>query len=330
MIFFFVKKHIKLLHQNIAGLINKANVLTVCLDELSEKKIDVDVLCITEHFIMEGFQHQLYVPNYSLAACFCREGRKRGGACILVKNDVQYKEIPKISKLSTSGIFECCAIELTHFKIIVVCIYRVPNINNLSYCFDKMETLLKEISRTRYNNIVIAGDFNIDMLKPNSHSNAFECLLMSFNLKLELRQPTRMASMTCIDNFAHNFSSVCKTEVIELALSDHTAQLLHCPVQTKCLIKYWYTVKRDYSVDNILNFRNHIKNLSFGEIYDTIDPNEAYNKFLDLFKLIYDLCFPTKLIKVDVTKRPKWLSKGIKLGSQKKKKTFVAIQIKPK
>lgn len=326
---FFSNKYLKILHQNIAGLVNKSNMLTLCLDELSEKKINVDVLCITEHFIMKGYQHELYVPNYGLAAYYCREGKKRGGACILVRHGIQWKELPNISNLSTSGLFECCAIELTDYKIIVVCIYRVPNVNNLNYCLDRLEHLLQVISRARYTNIVIAGDFNIDVLKQNSYTNAFEYLLMSYNLKLAIKKPTRLASMTCIDNIAHNFSKSCKTDVIELALSDHTAQLIHCPVQTTFAINYWYVNKRDYSTENTAKFKNYIKSLTFSEIYDTDDPNIAYNAFIDLFKLIYDLCFPIKLTKINVVKKPKWLSKGIKLGSRKKRKLLWQFRLNP-
>lgn len=276
---------------------------------------------------MEGYQNQLYVPNYCLAAYFCRERKKRGGACILARNDIQWKELPKFSNLSCSGVFECCAIELTHYRIIVICIYRVPNVNNLNYCLEKLEVILREISLARYKNVVIAGDFNIDMLKKNNHTNAFEYLLMRYNLKLALKQPTRMASMTCIDNFAHNFSKPCKTDVLEFALSDHTAQLLHCPVQTKCIVNFWYAAKRDYSVENIAKFKGHIKNLTFSEIYETDDPNIAYSNFIDSFKLLYDLCFPIKLIKINVLKKPKWLSKGIKLCSQRKRKLLWQMRL---
>lgn len=315
---FFSNSYINILHQNIAGLINKADDLLVCLDELSNKGSNIDILCITEHFIMEGYEHLLYIPNYNLAAFYCRNDKKRGGACILVKNGLQWKELPKITKLSTPGIFECCAVELTNYKIIIVCVYRVPNINNLNYCFDKLERLLQETLSIRSKKIVICGDFNIDVLKQNSTTNTFECLLMSYNLKLALKQPTRMASMSCIDNFAHNVSS-CKTEVFEFALSDHTAQLFKCPVQKTCRIKHWYATRRDYSAENVLKFKNHLKNLTFSEIYNTDDPNLAYNNFIEIFKLLYDLCFPWKIIKINTIRKTKWLSKGIKLCSKKKR-----------
>lgn len=316
---FFSNKYVNILHQNIAGLINKSDDLLICLDELSKKYINIDILCITEHFIMEGYQNLLYLPNYNLAAMFCRNEKKRGGSCILIKNGIQWKELPKVAKLSIPGMFECCGVELTSYKIIIVCVYRIPNTNNLNHCFDRLETLLQELLHTHCKNIIICGDFNIDVLKPNNVTNAFECLLMSYNLQLALKQPTRMASLSCIDNFAHNVKA-CKTEVAELALSDHTAQILKCPVQKTCCLKYWYTKRRDYSVENILKFKNHLKSLTFSEVYSTDDPNVAYNNFIETFKLLYELCFPMTYLKINTIRKTKWLSKGIKICSKKKRK----------
>lgn len=76
------------------------------------------------------------------------------------------------------------------------------------------------------NTVILCGDFNIDTLKRNKLSIEFESFLLSYNLKLEIMQPTRLGSKTCLDNFAHNIRPKCEYKIIELALSDHTAQIL--------------------------------------------------------------------------------------------------------
>lgn len=72
---FFSNNDMYILHQNIAGLINKSELLSVCLDELMEKNIEVDILCITEHFMMAGYEKYLVIPNYSLAASYSRNDK---------------------------------------------------------------------------------------------------------------------------------------------------------------------------------------------------------------------------------------------------------------
>lgn len=107
---------------------------------------------------------------------------------------------------------------------------------------------------TKYKKIVICGDYNIDRQKNSPVSREFEDLLLSFNLKLAINAPTRLQSKTCIDNIAHNIRG-CKQCVLELALSDHTAQILSCPVRKTYSITHWYKFKRDYSNENIEKFK---------------------------------------------------------------------------
>lgn len=215
------------------------------MEELTEKNIQVEILCITEHFIMEGYENHLVIPNYTLAAFYGRKHSNRGGACILVKNGTQWKELPEIKSLSISGLCECCAIELISYSIVIVCVYRVPKPENLNIFFSKLDSILQRLNKKAYKYCIIAGDFNIDLLKQNNVTCDFENLLLTYNMTLAVREPTRLISKTCIDNFAHNFKNQCKTEVLELALSDHTARLMMFPIKKIPVIKIWRKRARD-------------------------------------------------------------------------------------
>lgn len=205
----------------------------------------------------------------------------------------------------------------------------MPKLTNIDIFMTKFQNTLHELSRKKYNNIIIAGDFNIDILKNTNVALDFQCLLLNYNLKLALKQPTRLRSQTCIDNFAHNFKKPCATEVIEFALSDHTAQLIKCPVKNFSLLKYWRVKKRDYGIENIHKFSNVLASISFSEVYSENDPNLAYRIFLDTFKLFYDLCFPNKYITIRTTKPVRWISRGIKLCCKKKRKLLWEHRKKP-
>lgn len=97
-----------------------------------------------------------------------------------------------------------------------------------------------------------------------------------------------MASKTCLDNILHDMKG-CKGDVIELALSDHSAELLKCPVRKTCMMNFWYQERRDYSAGNRHKFINCIRSLSFSEVFELDDPNKAFNAFYDMFKLFYNL-----------------------------------------
>lgn len=80
---------------------------------------------------MTGHEKLLNLTNYKLAAIYTRQSQKRGGACILVKNYLEYKPLPDVCRHSIANVVECCGIELTKQKLIIMCIYRPPKINNL-------------------------------------------------------------------------------------------------------------------------------------------------------------------------------------------------------
>lgn len=278
---------------------------------------------------MEEYEQNLVIPNYTLASCFCRRDSKRGGACILIRNEHKWIELKKISNFSITGIFECCAVVLTNYNIAILCVYRVPKLNNFNIFMDSFKKALIELSRKHYQNILVAGDFNVDILKRNNFTLDFECLLLSFDLKLALRQPTRLKSQTCIDNFAHNFKKSCITEVIDLALSDHTSQLIKCPISNINLLKSWRVMRRDYSADNIEKFTNILGCISFSEVYSEKDPTVAFDGFIEVFKLFYDLCFPQKFVTMKASKPVRWVSRGIRICCKKKRKLLWVLRRKP-
>lgn len=65
----------KVLHENINGLINKSDLLTVCLDEMNEIGKRIDVLCFTERNMIPNDTCFLRIPEFSIAAYYTRNSR---------------------------------------------------------------------------------------------------------------------------------------------------------------------------------------------------------------------------------------------------------------
>jgi hypothetical protein len=260
----------------------------------------------------------LNIPNYNLTSIYTRQNRY-GGCCILVRNNLKCKLLPAVNKVSVAKIIECCGIELVEHKIILICIYRPPRYSkeDIYMFFSKFEQILKNHCFTKHK-VVICGDFNIDLLKKNNLSDEFEQVILTYNMKISLKEITRSKSGSCLDNFVHNVKN-SKCKVSELALSDHSAQLFTCPVDLVHSTKHWYVERRDYCKDNVTKFQQHVASLSFNDVYEANDPNVAFEKFYDMFMLLYNLCFPTVNIKVSNYKRPKWISRGIVICSKRKR-----------
>jgi hypothetical protein len=107
--------------------------------------------------------------------------------------------------------------------------------------------------------------------------------------------------------------------VVELALSDHTAQILQCSVSRTWLINSWRTSKRDYCKLNMTKFKKALQALSFSDVYISDNVNTAYSNFIETISLFHELCFPYKMVIIKNRKKLKWVSRGIRACSKKKR-----------
>lgn len=314
------------MHQNICSFLCKFEYLTIALEELSKNSETVDVLCLSEHFVQDDHERNIILKNYDLASAFTRSG-KRGGTCILIRKGHSFKELMEYKKMSVKQMFECCAVELIPYNIIVVCVYRPPSSKNVSCFLEKIEELLEKTSSLNGKKTIICGDFNIDLLKEHRLRNVFTDLVCSYNFRLEINEITRPKSKSCLDNIMHN-SRGCKSKVLHLGLSDHSAQLLKYPVKKIYNLSHWFVKKRDYSKENMLKYKDCLQSLSFIDVYQSTDVNESYNLFSEIINLFYELCFPYKLIKMSSKCRPYWITQGIKKSSKTKRSLYLNLKTK--
>jgi exonuclease III len=315
-----------IIHQNIASFLKKKDELEISLLDLAENNSPVDVICLTEHFVHEEDVSNILLMNYKLSSYYCRR-EKRGGSCIFTKKHLDCKELTSIKKLSVKSVFECSAIEVAQHKLIVVCIYRTPNINNVDCFMEKLNQLLNKLTNSKNKKIIICGDFNIDVLKDSRLSHDFENTLLSHNLRLEIRQVTRTQSGSCLDNIAHNIYNR-SSKVLILNLSDHLAQLLRFPIKRQSDMRHWYIFKRIYNSENLDTFKSLVGKTSFNEVYSCLNVNEAYNKLFDYtdicIECYYHICFPLKKIRISAKQKITWLTNGIRISSKNKRNLYMS------
>ncbi|KOB76621.1 putative crack-3 bf [Operophtera brumata] len=143
--------------------------MEIVLDELKCSHVETSVICLSEHFVIKGEEHYLKLNNFSLKAIYARHDKRRGGACILTRNDIECVELDTIKDLATKNHFEICGIEIKHLKTIIICFYRIPN-SDINIFFEKLQITLERLL-FKGCKLVIAGDFNIDIFVKNKISN---------------------------------------------------------------------------------------------------------------------------------------------------------------
>jgi hypothetical protein len=84
------------------------------IDVLLTDELELDVLCITEHWLDEKEIGYYNFDNYSLISKYCRKN-KHGGSCIYVKTNLEAKPYNLFDNLNQEH-FEASIIELTQYN----------------------------------------------------------------------------------------------------------------------------------------------------------------------------------------------------------------------
>ena len=143
------------------GYLNINSVLNKIADlQIFIQNIPLDYLVFSETKLDKSFPNaQFNLDGYKIRA---RQDRYKygGGLIVFVRREIICKRISDF-KLSFS---KCTCSELTISKSRWLCfsIYRPPDLDNLLIFFEELsESLSKAI--LKYQNIIIMGDFNIDL-----------------------------------------------------------------------------------------------------------------------------------------------------------------------
>lgn len=151
---------LRILHQNIGGVLNKLDNLEFTLQEFEKNNQIIDILCLSETFIRKGSEHNVKLHDFKLVSSFCRE-KSRGGTAILVRKTIDVKPIKFVSELASDFYFESCGIEIIGIDLIIITIYRIPKqtTSHVGVFIHKIDNLLKKLTLIyKKKKIVLCGD----------------------------------------------------------------------------------------------------------------------------------------------------------------------------
>ena len=211
-----------------------------------------------------------------------------------------------------------------HKSVIYGCVYRPPN-TPMNAFLDLFTTIIETIIVKEKKLCYIAGDFNIDILKYDSHplTQSFVDVLLSLSLIPLINRPTRIsnAKASLIDNiFTNNVShDLFLNGILKSDISDHFPVFHICCDQTVCNTKGKLIQKRLMNAKNQNIFYNSLKGVNWQNVLACNDAQEAYTCFIDIFTPLYNKAFPMKTIKLHKERVvKKWLNDDlIKMIKQK-------------
>ena len=171
------------------------------IDQLVNESFS-DILCISEHWLSSSALSDISLYGFNLISDFSRVDSRGGGTAIFAKDFIRCRDID-VSKFSCARDFECSCVLLCDLGTLVICIYRAPN-TNVSSFLGRFNNFIQYIYDSYdFARVIVAGDFNIDLLSEISTSRSFIFLIASLGMRIFDIIPTRVSShsSTCIDYF---------------------------------------------------------------------------------------------------------------------------------
>ena len=227
---------VNLMHVNIRSLSKNFIKLESLLSNISAP---LDAIAITETWLTESTNDSLFIPGYNFVSKV-RRNKIGGGVGIFINSLFSYKVRDDLCRML--NYMECIFIEVNHKSfgnLLIGCMYRPPNADSdmLNSFNSELSSILKSLECERKKTAILAGDFNFDLLKADSHSptNDFVNVLTSFSMLPTIKNPTRITdhSSSLIDNiFVNCLPSQLDSAIFYSEVSDHLPIAIHLESNT--------------------------------------------------------------------------------------------------
>jgi len=338
-------KVMKVLSLNCQSLNAKFDLLQIFLEQCNTQESQIDIICLQETWFTADCDISLYkIPGYSLVSSgkLCSE---HGGVAMYIRDNIQFRILESSVK---SNVFDGQFIEISFKdtckhsrKLIMGNIYRPPHktTDNIKLFMNELNSILHRIGR--YKNIILSGDYNIDLLKceENNVTNNFLDFIIGNSLIPRITLPTRFGKTTgtLIDNFFLKTSDEysCTTAgIIRSHISDHLPYFI--------TLDYFENTKPNKSCRgnklikiSTQNFKSMTefkcdlqKNKAELENILSDNPDSSYYKFSKIIQTLSDRHFPVKYEKFSKYKHKinKWVTDGILNSIKHRDKLYVSLK----
>lgn len=298
----------------IIGHIN-ARSLNKSIEELREiiYKTFFDVLAISESWLTKNTPNGRFELNNYTVFRKDRKNKRGGGVLWYVRDHYKAKVIktPDSDKLPEMLWIE---VSTNGKKLALGCLYKAPKIPYGVFA-NLYETILPIY--TKYDDVVMVGDFNVNMLDLNAYNTKFllDVLIEPFSLKQLITKPTRITetSRTLIDLILVNkpdnvlFSNVCDAP----GVSDHCFTYAAYSLKKEKFKPYTVT-NRDFRNVDWTSFNNAMELAPWENIHYVVNVNDKVSILETYMNEILDKYAPYKTFVVKKPHQSPWIGDEIR------------------
>lgn len=289
-----------LVYQNIRSMRRNADKLFAYIGTLKEKPL---LIGLSEIWIYDDEVDNYNLDGYSLFVSGNNASRS-GGVAIYIRNSLYCNNfIINFSTFDALGI----TFSLNSKDICVVCVYRLHYMSIEKF----IEEFSKMLGSLSYINLLILGDFNIDLLQNSSVVDRFLVLLANNGLEAVVKDPTRITdvSATCIDNILcrldQRFFDYTSCSVTDLRITDHC--LIEMELSGKFTRNSSPSKKLDMFHINYGKLNEVLLHEDWNDVYRSADASAAFDNFYRIFGDHLAICTNRSRTKKSEKLKP-WMS----------------------
>lgn len=316
-----------IMHINARSLSKNISNIVIELSLLTNKP---SIIAVSETWAVTD-NDNLPIPGYS-NILKARKYKSGGGVGLYIKDEIalSYKVRPDLEIDSISDSLFIQTINKNTKSMIIGVIYKPPDIDVTKFTenLDKTLTIILKERRPCY----LLGDFNINLLKHNSHSptNNFLNTLLAHGFFPLINKPTRITtdSITLIDNILTNVHDLQMNSGIWVVdISDHLPVFTILPKRNKTSMTKKIIQKRSFTKENQDKFKNLLQIQDWHSLNNIPNVNNMYSTFTHIIQKLYSKAFPIQTLRLKSTEiyRP-WLTKAIRNSIRKKHSLYKNYQ----
>lgn len=280
----------------------------------------VHVMMISESH-MKSFipQNLVEIPGYNLARNDRCDSMGGGGVAMYIREDLKYKIIHNSNADYSQPEFMFAEIIVNFQKIFAAVVYRHPRVSNITLLEDSIIDFLPN-----YENCIICGDFNSNLLVPSARKN-------------EIMRFADSCNMTILQlNATYQHSPLHNATWLDLLLCNKPEKILThgqmdgCGISKHDIIFLSYSVRTSKFKPKLIQARNikSINHTAFKADADAIPwldisklrtVDDMAEKLNSLIIELYDKHAPLRTIRVTKPAAP-WITDDIKLMMNKRDK----------
>lgn len=271
---------------------------------------NVDVMCITEHWMSEEEINTLHIDGYNTLGYSARKDFIGGGTLIFVRSDL--KASVKNFKISYNleKCIEYSCVYVNDFNMYILAVYRSPS-GDFGTFLTNLDFLLGSFNINE--RIILAGDFNVHFGTNEPNTVQLCDTMAGYGMKETINVATRQEA--CLDNvFVGGDVDVCSFEVMDLDMSDHMGQIVNI------LLSY----NNNKFSQNKQKFRPITQRglfLFYSKLSDVVwdfidcvnlDVDSKCERFVNIMNETYLECFPEKQYVVTSNNVIGWFNQGLR------------------